>query len=242
MVFLRHLNSTLPGTAPRLAGSPALPPFRSRVRAVLIGWTVGASGSGHPRRLLRFWPFWEAVSRRVWPVCELPTGTDSMIALHFTRHHGKPVRLNDGTAVHSGDGLAEIHFNNHLLAETMTEGTEFAAWSGMTMFRRDLQTIAQWMQQPDFPHRVRAVYGISLFAPACARFGMTVRSRPRGIHAWFDRLFLHGLLILYSSGGAGRLSYGSSRGMYPAEVWLSSQELIRRFGRPDCPIGSEDRE
>jgi hypothetical protein len=127
--------------------------------------------------------------------------------------------------------VGELHCNNQALLElTYHGGNVYRA------ARDDLHCLARWIAQPGFDVNVEAFFGVTLIARAAARLGFSVRELPRTLRRRFDRMFMTGLLVLYTPDGLSRISRGTTVRSYPQEVWLSRRELLRRYRSYRCTV------
>ncbi|MDE3228349.1 MAG: MFS transporter, partial [Chloroflexota bacterium] len=197
------------------------------------GWRLaGGSHSGRARGFLRFWPVWEWVMRMTFPSAPIPDAPYGLLRARLKRHHGRPITLPDGASVARGDWVVELHFANSRL---ITVSPTTSAWRLVHMLAGDLTALARAVGGAGELSQARAVVGLTLMGRAGPRLGFTVRERPVTLYAWFDRFFMRGLMAMYHPDGAARLARGGLFSEYPLEVWMSREQLLRRYGAaPDA--------
>ena len=215
--------------AARGRGSGPLSERRAeRRRTVGLLWKVMAHGTepGNPRGLLLAWPRWEHFAHSMWPTAAIPGAPYDLLRVRLVPYEGESLALPDATEIRPGTIVGELHCNNQAILQLVSRGEV----NPYRAAREDLRCLARWIAQPGFDINVRAFRGITLLANAAARLGFSVRPRPVTLRRRLDRMFMTGLLMLYTVDGLTRIDKGSTVRSYPQEVWMSRRELLRRYG------------
>jgi YkoP-like protein len=183
------------------------------------------SGDGHARGVLRVWVWWERSYLRRHHVRRLSDASAVMIEVRTYR--GSPVTLRDGTRLQSGDRIIELHLANHAVAGDATSD----AWSPfqtLTTTSADLARINRLVQRGSVGP-VRALHAVSLIAPALGRLGFMVVPLKDSAGSRLLHFYLVGLLAVYHPQGWRGARRARTR-TWPADAWMSVDELARRFG------------
>jgi hypothetical protein len=204
---------------------PAIEQGRRRIN---IGWNLAfRTRAGKARGFLLFWLYYERFTRSLWRLQPVPHAPHHLLEIRFIRYTGQAIDLPDGTHIGKGDPVIELHFRNQALLEVEEQAP---AWRYIQITAQNLNALACWMQEPDFPGDARAIFGTTLLYRGAARLGFTLRERPKNVYTYLERFFMTGLLVLYHRQGRARLRQGTTYGTYPQEIWMSRQELLKRYG------------
>lgn len=152
----------------------------------------------------------------------------------FRRYLGDPLALPDGTVIHRGDRLCEIHFWNRRLAERRGPSAGKVTWRIIRDFRSDLGVLAQ-MVTSGVLGDVRAVYAASPLAHGSARFGFFVRPLPPGLRRSLLTAWQTGVRRTFRP-KAVRTELDSPT----AEMWMSRGQLLRQYAASSATSGGVD--
>jgi len=213
---------------------PIAPAARQIQRSIHIGWKLAfQTRAGKASGFLFFWPLWERFTHSLWHLQAVPNAPHDLLKIRFTRCTGETITLPDGTQINKGDSIIELHFRNRAFLEM--EG-QTSAWNYLQLIIQNLRALAQWMEEPDFPGHPLAIYGKTLLYRGAPRLGFTLRQGPKSLHAYLERFFMIGLLVLYHRQGSARLHQGTTYQTYAQEAWISRKELLKRYAQERAVI------
>ncbi len=205
----------------------AAPRRPSRIWSLLrLGWVRGGRTLG----VLNVWVLVEHLT--AWRQRIRPIRPGAMLRYAVTHHRGQRVELRDGTSISDGDPIIELHFDNHRLVELSRAGT--SPWPFLQHARDDLIELERLLSTGVIAE-VKALHGVTLFAPAAVRLGFEVQALPRTWRHGLDRFFLVGLVVLYHPAGWNAAVHHAPR--WPGEIWMSRQVFSRRYAREGAGRG-----
>lgn len=188
----------------------------------LIGY---GSHPGDPHGLLMVWPQWEHLTHHMRPLAEIPDAPYGTLSFRVMPYRGRPVTLPDGTEIRRGSMIGELHCNNPVVLELVRQGKI----NPYRAARRDLGALARWIAQTSRDEGILAFHGFTMLGPAAQRMGFTVCPCEPGMRERLNRVFMTGLLLIYTREGLARLDKGRTLNSYPQEVWMSRDQLIDRY-------------
>lgn len=197
-------------------------------RCVTLSELLDASPAAVRTRGLisRAWDLYERAWARAYRLESV--GDVGLLAIGPTTHRGPTVRLGDGTLIASGDAVCELHFDRHhvmrLHAELPPRRVIFALRRDV---ERSLRQLAALVARDPRYVSTKAFRGTTLFWEGTPYLGCEVRPLAG---RWGPRFFTWYLRMLMARDhplGWNRLQ---GRNLEPRVVWLSRQELLRRYG------------
>lgn len=201
------------------------PRRRSIVNRLMWRTIARNSGFGQARGLLRIWIAWERISNHLWPTQPVPRAAFGLFRVRLIRYRGERLLLPDETVISPGDTVCELHCDNQAIVALLRTRNS----NCLSACRYDLECLARWLNETAESLQIKALYGVTILWLAAARLGFTVRDRGRGIRNRLDRIFMGGLLLVYSPNRSGRINRGETLDQYPYEVWFSRDQLINQY-------------
>ena len=173
--------------------------------------------------------FIERVDRRRLGIRRIRLGGISGLAL--ARHHGPDVVLRDGTVVHAGDIVGNLHLDNAQLAQRTADGWQMQL---LELGRQDARALMRWVLRRPAANRPVAYYGATILWPIMRRLGAEIRERPQTRRVRWEDWYLRGVLRRWAKDGAGRFDLGRGE-LRTMDCWISAAEMERRYGSAAAP-------
>jgi peptidoglycan/xylan/chitin deacetylase (PgdA/CDA1 family) len=220
---LAHTPARMAAALPALLGLIRQRGYRCLTLSELL--TEGPTAPSCTTLSSRLWDWYEWAWNTWFGVARL--GQDTILTLGLTIHDGSELILRDGTMIHPGTQVGELHFDRARVAHL--HRTVAQRRLGLALRReleRTLQRLAQMVVEHPHYRPLEALRSTTLFWREATRLGFEVCGREPGWYhgflSWYQRM------LLVRDHPQGRRRLQGTR-WEARTVWLSRQELLRRY-------------
>ena len=163
----------------------------------------------------------------------IPGSKHNLLLICYHEYQGKKqVITNDGVIIKPGDPVGELHLNNKKITELAAGPSERSMeWRLFEILRQEFASLADLGAAGLIPVNVRAFYGVNVLAAGARRLGFTLIPVAPGWGRWWLGLWESTLRLVYYSFKTKKKA-SLKRTMNPYEIWISSDELIRKYQKP----------
>lgn len=182
-------------------------------------------------RLLR--KFGEFVDRRYLKkvnATTIPGSENKLLLFCYHPYQGKSsLELPDAVIINPGDPVAELHLNNIRITEIAAEPLDRPLeWRLINMLKEELISLGRACNEDLIPKDVKGFYGVNVLTVGAKRLGFTLVPIPKGFGRWWMGFWESILRVIYYSHNTKKKAT-VQRTMDPYEVWISRDEVVRRF-------------
>jgi peptidoglycan/xylan/chitin deacetylase (PgdA/CDA1 family) len=220
---LRHTPARLAAALPALLKLLQERGYRCLTLGELLA--KGPTAPSHATLLSRMWDWYEWAWKTWYGIETL--GQETILALGPAIHYGADLILRDGTMIHPGTLVGELHLDRPRVAELHRTVPQHRL--GLALRReleRTLEQLARMVAEHPPYHELEAFRSTTLFWREATRLGFEVNVRDIGWHhgvlGWYQRM----LLVRDHPLGCRRLQ---GRRWEARTIWLSRHELLRRY-------------
>lgn len=172
---------------------------------------------------------YDAAYRWIHGLMDPETEVGPILRLRVTRYRGRPFVLADGTPIHPGDAIGEIHLNNERVA-ALHDGGRRSPRIGFDIrraFHASLVVLAERAQESPRHQVARAFTATTIFYHGTERMGFEVRPLPRPLLSRIVGAYQRRLLAYFHPLGRQRL--GRRHFAEARQIWISRDALLRRY-------------
>jgi hypothetical protein len=155
-----------------------------------------------------------------------------------SRYRGPTLTLADGTRVRRGDRIGIIHLHNERVAEFHGDGrdTPSAGLRSRRAFMASLNELARRVLETDRYAGVKAFMAETIYHKQTYQVGFEIRPLESSVRSWIVAAYERALLARYHP--LGRRRAGRLRPRDARAIWISQNELLRRYAR-DSSVPSD---
>lgn len=166
---------------------------------------------------------------------KIPGSKDCLLLICYHDYQGKKsVVTNDGVKINPGDPVVELHFNNKKITDLAGLPSERSMeWRLFEIIKAEFATLTEACVGGSIPNNVKGFYGVNVLAAGAKRLGFTLVPIPPGWDRWWLGFWESVLRLIYYSFKTKKKA-SLKRTMDPYEIWISRDELIRRYKSPNA--------
>jgi len=157
----------------------------------------------------------------------IPGSTEKLLLLCFHPYLGKKsVRVNDTLLIEQNELVGEFHLSNSRILEIAAEKSERSMeWRILEILKHEFGCLAKVCQTEQISSSIRGFYGVLVLAAGARRLGFTLIPLPKGFFSWW---------VSFWESMLRRINYSYQTKKKPKkmpsyEVWISREELLRRY-------------
>ncbi len=160
----------------------------------------------------------------------LPGSKNGLLMVCYHDYQGKKrVVINDGVIINPGDPVGELHFNNKKITEIAALPSERSMeWRLFEIIKAEFKILAEAIEAGFVPGNIKAFYGVNVLSAGAKRLGFTLIPLPPGWDRWWLGFWESVLRIVYYSFKTTKKA-SLKRTMDPYEIWISCNELVRKY-------------
>ncbi|MCY9532237.1 MULTISPECIES: YkoP family protein [Paenibacillus] len=182
------------------------------------------------KMLQSLWMTWEAVFELITPLRSVYQSQFGICKVVVRTHRGTSIHCEDGTYIHKGDYVCEIHLDNREVLElSRSVGADRAALVTARRLRDALKQVGHAVNTNPELAKVKALTGITLLHRGIT-YGLGFELHPLETK-WMQRvstIYLRLLLRMLNPEGAKRLKQQRSK-LVPKMLMMSRATLMDRY-------------
>lgn len=148
---------------------------------------------------------------------------------------GDPSSFTPATRINDGDAMAELHLQNGALQQLVKiTSPEKMAIRGLKELRDSMHGVARALVYDDRFRHAKGVFGMTLMHRGVEKLGFHVEEIEQTLGNRWVSMLLVWIMVLYHPEGRKRLHKGHGD-MHPKLLWMSREELLRRYFEGPLP-------
>lgn len=154
---------------------------------------------------------------------------NSLFRVRLTCYKGRRVFLSDGTIIQKGDFLLKIHLHNVAVLQDMLH-LRNEVKKAKYLYRRvekSLPELAYYLNNHLRSRDIKGIVGVTMLNRGCRSLGFETFPIHSSVYKWFK--YIGQLPIHLLSAGQPFKSIGKH---FPAYLFMSKENLVNKYGRP----------